>query len=561
MIVGSQLGSSQQIDVDYEQNTTNNNYVSDLTLYSFEGYKYEEVPEGFYLANYRSPFVVKNQTLGLNHNLKCIDYTALVNYEGSLFVSGLYPVTDSNLTIELGLERDFWGNNINIRTNNIWLQVQKRNNNNYRLTSFWYDDKKTLNNIYFEIPSNDVIDNKIKVSFISFEENRTNTIKYNDSTYIETPYAFFESRNLPYTYLSHPIIEITPYISQGGTYCTMNIYSIQQSIPRKTITAYGNKNKTAFGLDGPHNPSEKYVLKGTNYMTENGHVGTIWADVKYMDDKTIIYVEDLLDNGWELGIHYSTQLNHLPLEEAYKLMDAEYKIISNIFSTPPTTWCSLQNQDNETHAEYAYKNLGMIWRNGKTGVSYYSNVGTFENRTWDWWKSSVDNKAIYPTFTHRLDEEVAIPYSIDFTKFKYFIDRHNDNDIQVVGFEEYYKRNINQKEASISIVDKNDTYLLFKVLTNEYPCNINIYKQNMHYPYKLIDVDDNVTINYSVNEDMSITFEAKNMHTYEFSYTVREKEKEKEVFSEKNNKNFVALVSFVVMVLIVGYLTLSKKRW
>jgi hypothetical protein len=51
------------------------------------------------------------------------------------------------------------------------------------------------------------------------------------------------------------------------------------------------------------------------------------------------------------------------------------------------------------------------------------------------------------------------------------------------------------------------------------------------------------------------------MHTYEFSYTVREKEKEKEVFSEKNNKNFVALVSFVVMALIVGYLTLSKKRW
>lgn len=486
----------------------------ELTLWSFNADNIiKSMPEGFYLADIL-PRLVRNQTLEFNQSLNCIDLKTYQNSTGMLYVSGLYPTTDSTVTFELGVDQD--GRSASsIKSSNCFIAI-RCDGKNYRLYSFWTDNNNATNGLYFEIPVKSLKDNKIKFDIISDERKRINTIKYNKSIYLKTPYVNPNQRDLPYTYLTQPIIQIHNNLSSNNTYCTLHIYNIEQKIPRRVITPYGTKTKSGFGLDGPHDLI--YIMGGINYMTDRGHVGTIWADIRYLDESKIAFIKNLLNNGWGLGIHYSKELTTLPLKDAYSLMDSEYAAISDIFSTSPTTWCSLENKDNITHAIYAYKKHGMIWRNGNAGVNYLPNVGNLDNNSWYWWYRSANNSVIYPTFTHRLDQKKAIKYSIDYSKFRHFIDVYTNKNIQMVGFEEYYKKNINQKEANITILEKNDSNMIFSVKTNGYPCNVNVLIENISPAIKILDMTSNETLRYDLNDDKSITFETKNMHTYKISF-------------------------------------------
>ena len=77
-----------------------------------------------------------------------------------------------------------------------------------------------------------------------------------------------------------------------------------------------------------------------------GQVGTVWADVGYVDSDTVTYQKMLLSQGWELGIHYSERLTEIPQDRALALMDSEYATIKSLYGTGPTSFCSLGDNDN-----------------------------------------------------------------------------------------------------------------------------------------------------------------------------------------------------------------------
>lgn len=473
----------------------------------------DAVPAGLYLADYL-PRSVRNQALEYNQTFNCIDLKTRANHSGMLYISGLYPTTDSILDFEIGIDQDGRAESY-INTSSVSVMIH-RDNGTYRLYSIWYSNNGSIRRPYLEIPQVDASHNKIKFTLINNENDRHNIIKFNDSLQLKTPYVYAGARYLPYTFLSHPILQICNKIFSNGTYCTLHIYSIEQRIPRRIVTPFGTRRESAFGLDGPHSLDK--IVKGVEYMTEKGHTGTIWADVRYVDANNIPFIKNLLDDGWELGIHYSKELSTLPQEQAYSLMSSEYINISKIFSIKPTSWCSLRNRDNINHAIFAYNELGMIWRNGNAGVYYFPNVGNLDNSTWNWWKESINNSAIYPSFSHRLDEEHAIAYSIDHAKFKTFIDGYTNSDIKITGFERYYKTNANQKEAKISILKKNKKHLVFSIKTNGYPCNVNVFPEEISSPINVTDLTAGKASSFHLNDDLSVAFEALDDHTYNISY-------------------------------------------
>ena len=125
------------------------------------------------------------------------------------------------------------------------------------------------------------------------------------------------------------------------------------------------------------------------------------------------YLRNLVTNdSWEVGIHFSKELDSLPLDEAYKTMDKEYEYVYEKIGKKPTSWCSLRNRDNITHAIYAYNKYGIYWRNGESGVEAEEMVGNLYDDTWLWWEPASRAGMTHPVFTHQTDKDPAIKYSI-----------------------------------------------------------------------------------------------------------------------------------------------------
>ena len=189
--------------------------------------------------------------------------------------------------------------------------------------------------------------------------------------------------------------------------CTTRIYSITETVPRYShVTPLADPRVHGWGLDGPH--ALNTIQNGIALVQQHGGTGTIWADVRYVAPGTDkhAYIMDLLDSGWELGIHYSQKLTNLPLSEAYDLMYSEYRQIEEMFGRAPTTWCSQGNADNVTHAEYAADSLGMIWRMGYNLNNRMGNFGAVIETVWEGGLEVRSmHGAIGVAFTHETDLE------------------------------------------------------------------------------------------------------------------------------------------------------------
>jgi hypothetical protein len=258
----------------------------------------------------------------------------------------------------------------------------------------------------------------------------------------------------------------------SGSWAIIHLYNFTETIHRKTITAYATNGYMGFGLDYPSTLND---LNGTNYMIQNSQTGTDWVDAYYKDRSHVDFTKSLIAHGWELGIHFSVQLNTLSESKAEAEIDKEMADVYNTFGKYPTTWCSLHNGDNITHAIYIYKKYGTIWRNGGSGVTWISNIGNVYDQTWSfWWSYATQHNAIYPTFDHQLDRENAIMYSLDFSKLKVFSDSYKNNGTHICGFNEYYLRGIAQNRTGVSILENDSDHMKFTVTTDNYPLCLNI---------------------------------------------------------------------------------------
>jgi len=430
---------------------------------------------------------------------------------GSLYICGLTPMVKCAYEISMDVNTDDQQSFVELDSPGSKLIIQKVDNNIILKSCF----KNDSNNVISKNISIGNATERLDFKIMFDGENKTNTICTKNGSYIVTPFYSLDRQKLPYVDFSNGYIKFTSFVVGDGTFLDVNISSINQKADRKFITPIGDSKIIPFGLDGPY--PRNTTGQGINYLNSKGDRGTIWFDVRVIEscNKTgLEYLKNLVNNkSWETGIHYSKELESLPLEEAYKVMDEEYSYVYEKIGQNPTNWCSMRNRDNITHATYAYEKLGMFWRNGDSGVHAENLVGNLYDDTWEWWEPASQHGISYPVFTHQLDKNPAIKYSISSPKFKAWVDNYDSNNIPIVSFYEYNQINRNAYDAYFDNLEQDKHCVTFDAHTDGVKTliNVNISAGNTTQVY---DSSLDWPLEFKLEQDNSITFWAENNHTY-----------------------------------------------
>jgi len=453
---------------------SNNPSVGHLTISSMNFSNMSVVPTGVFAASKSN--VPYDASLTYNNKLKAIDFKKTYTGYGMLCIGGMYPTTDENLTIDVGLDGTSTPSIIKFYNTVADIRVCHMSDNSYRVYSYWTDDDGSEHSSFYNVPTSLVVNNHIPVSILSNNKNRKNVVmSWNSSYAVTTQYQKNSTRNLPYPVMITPLLvgEISVPGKDSSDWACAHIYSVQQTIDRQRVTIYPTKNITGFGIDGPRG---QYNTKAVAYMDQYGYVGTVWADPLANDPTSVNFNKALLANGWELGIHFSSRLTDLSLQAAERLMDSEYANVTARYGQVPTSWCSLANSDNITHAVYAYQKYGMLWRNGPAGVHLVDMVGNIYNTTWSWWSQASANAVVYPVFTHEtdLDSRLTNTYSIDYSKFTKWANNYNNASVKVTGFKQYYLNGLAQDTASVNLIESDNSHVKFTGTLNGYPFITNV---------------------------------------------------------------------------------------
>lgn len=445
-------------------------------------------------------------------SIPLIHYNEQPKKAGSLYICNLTPAVKCTYQFSIDINTDDERSFIALNSPGSRLIIQKMEDNTTILTS------------YFQTPSGDIeyktipignLTGKSNFEIIFDGYNKTNTIYTRDGNYIVTPFYKVERQKLPYVDFSNGYFRFTAFVMGEGNYVNLDIYSLNQKADRKFITPLGSKKVVPFGLDGPH--ARNTIEQSINYLKSKDSKGTIWCDVNYLqqyNETDLEYLRNLvLNDSWDIGIHYSEELNNLSLEQAYKLMDSEYSEVYEKTGKKPTSWCSLRNEDNITHAIYAYEKLGMLWRNGDTGVNAEKKIGNLDDDTWEWWEIASRKGMIYPVFTHELDQEPAIKYSISSSKFRNWTDNYFSNNMSMTSFYEYSQINRNTYDAYFDNLECKKNLVKFDAHTNGARALINVDIEAGENT-QIYDSTAGEFLNYTLEKDKSITYWVEDSHTY-----------------------------------------------
>jgi hypothetical protein len=442
-----------------------------------------------------------------------VDFREEQKLSRALYICGLTPMVKCTYEVSIDINTDDQRSFVELDSPGSKLIIQKIDNNTV-LKSYYQTDSENMESKTMTIGNANISNFKI----VFDGENKTNTIITENGSCIVTPFYDLERQKLPYIDFSNGYIKFVSFIMGKGTFLDVNIFSINQKAERKFITPIGYSKMISFGLDGPSPRNETGI--GINYLINKGDRGTIWFDVEDIGEcnKTDLdYLRYLVTNdSWETGIHFSKELNNLPLEEAYKTMDAEYEYVYEKIGKKPTSWCSLRNNDGIKNAIYAYNKYGMYWRNGDSGVEAETMVGNLYDDTWKWWEPASYAGMTHPVFTHQLDKDPAIKYSISYSKFKTWVDNYYLNNISIVPFNEYSLISRNTHDAYFDNISSSGNITSFKAHTNGVKSyiNVNITAGNDTQVY---DRTLNESLRYTLEGDKSINFWAENNHTYEIN--------------------------------------------
>jgi hypothetical protein len=204
----------------------------------------------------------------------------------------------------------------------------------------------------------------------------------------------------------------------------------------------------------------------------------------------------------------------LSSSEADKLVSEEYNSISSLMSTHPKSWCSLRNGDTSDHADYLFDTYQMIWRNGDPGIYSERSIGALEDETWEWWSRASMAALIYPAFTHQIDRDPAIRYSISYSKFRTWVDNYQSRGITITPFSEWWHINANTNDARITNISVYNRTLRFTATTNGEKAlvNVNISQRD---DLRILDLSVNKEVGWTNNGDNSITFYVESDHEYQ----------------------------------------------
>jgi hypothetical protein len=448
----------------------NNDRVGNLLVFNQNYSETSTVPGNVFTASELAPFYTVNETISYNTEKKCVRFDATQGAIGKLIVGGLSPCLSTSISLDIeigGTEQD---KELNIVVGNAWLIakiIRGFPSDTLRIYSYYYNPK--LDHVRSDIDIDANKTNRFMLKIETDSPNRTNSIFINGVKKISSPILWGDSNYSPTEYdpFVNPVVYFYFTKVLPGNSAYLDLFSVTQTVPEyRFITPISNSKIVPFGIDDFR---DEYVHNGLAFMASAGQRGTIWADVAFVQqfsEEDFKSLRDLISSGWELGIHYSKSLNTLSWDDAKALMDNEYNTIKNTFQTTPTTWCSLENSDNATHADYAYSHLGMVWRNGKNGVEILTNIGNIMEDDWNFWAKSSEAGAVFPVFTHRIDGDSAIKYSISYDHFSSYVKNYIKNGLQIVGFYEYWETVQNSYYTTISNLNFDKNHIVNFTISN-----------------------------------------------------------------------------------------------
>jgi fibronectin type 3 domain-containing protein len=406
------------------------------------------IPENVVLGNVQKSYTAA--TLSYNDAARAIQYYSNSDESGSTFV-GIEPFINGNLSISIKVNSDSTYSSVNIIGSTFWIEALSLSGGGARVIVYYQPSSTAYSYKYYDVPASALPNGVNTINIMVSGTTKTLTV-YHDSTYtVTTPMYHWSVQNLPYSPITSPIICFDNYQSSVSTWVSTYIYAIKETVSGGLVSAVPGNDFVPFGIDYPRS---SYNSMGTQYMAARDQKGVAWADLQWLEyqpqDKA--YIESLLANGWELGIHYNAALNNYPIADAQALMRQQYDQLTQMFGRAPTSWCSYQNADSVTHAIFAYQQLGMMWRNGFSGISYIPNVGNLQETRWtEFWSDVSNAQMVYPSFTHKTDQTSAEAYAISYASFTEWIDNYQGK--QIIGFNEYYHRVSNQIDTKIQYLE------------------------------------------------------------------------------------------------------------
>ncbi|MCK4443683.1 MAG: hypothetical protein KAW09_04010, partial [Thermoplasmata archaeon] len=421
---------------------------------------------------YTLALFVANTTLTFNSTAKAVEFSRTSTTVGDLFVTGQHAFVNCTYELKVIVERQNWNAVALIFLGESYLGLQVRVDNSRRVYSYYYNEIGVLQSPYLALPSS--VDKSFNLTLVRNGWNKTSNLSIDGQT-LWTPLTWNSVNQLPYAVPASQYMKVSFSLSIS-TWARVKLLYFSQTVDRSFIMPFAPTDLMPFGFDGPH-PLDT-IVNGIAYMVSKGHRGTIWLDqlyAWYTDDAVLAFFRDLINNkSWEAGIHFSVALTSETLNRVKAVMTYEHQNISSRLGMAPVSWCSLAGADNVSHAQYGYTELGMVWRNGYSGVRREPNIGNLHDAVWPFWNDSLGHHFIHPAFTHRTDVDPAIQYSISYSKFVYWIDAYTAEGISLVPFGEFYGINQNTGIAGVVISERSNGYVSFSLSTNDYPAYLRV---------------------------------------------------------------------------------------
>ena len=442
-----------------------NERIGDRVVFQQDYSTMFQVPDNVFLGYAQSP-LVENTSLTYDYMNRALKFTGGQNALGQLFIAGLTPAITTNISLEAEMSRSDQYVRLKMHIGDARLTFELLDGSlvNYgRVTSSYFDpsgEEVTQTSDNIDLSSMDETSWRFTVT-VQFNGVTNSNIIYIDGVQVlETPaYSLYHpGLAQPFPSFSSPIIYIYyANMASEGKSGEVRIYSVTQTVPDyQYVTPIGNAKIQPFGLDGPH--EWQFVRNGISYLQSTGGRGTIWADVKTQfaggySSEDLAALKALLADGWELGIHFSRSLSSLSMEDAIALMIEEYDAITQLFGQSPTSWCSLGNAENPSHAEYAYHVLGLVWRNGYNGVGHGINgirgTGLYDTK-WYYHEAASEAGLITPIYTHRTDQDPAEQYAISYSNFTIWVDNYAAAGVTIVPWIDYWQTAQNTGHTAVS---------------------------------------------------------------------------------------------------------------
>ncbi len=429
-----------------------------------------EIPSNMVIGNVHRSTTTATMTYSIA--AKAVEYYSNDDESGSVFV-GIEPFINGNLSFSIKVSSDSTFSSVNIIGSTFWLEARSLPDGGARVMSYYMSSASAYSYKSYDVPKSALPNGVNTINIMVSGTAKTLTVYHDEARKVSTPMFHWSVQNLPYAPMTSPIVCFDNYISSVATWTSTFIYGIRESVSGGIVSAVPGNDLVPFGIDYPRSEFNKL---GTQYMAARGQKGVAWVDLQWLEyrpsDKA--YIDSLLAAGWELGIHYNASLNNYAQASAQAFMKRQYDQVKAMFGQAPTSWCSYQNADSVTHATYAYQQLGMIWRNGHSGISYLANVGNLQETRWgQFWSRVSAAQMVYPSFTHKTDPASAEAYSISYSSFTKWVDNYEGK--RMIGFYEYYGRVKNQVDTKITYLENvPGAKLRFSVDCNAFPSRLMI---------------------------------------------------------------------------------------